>query len=173
MGTYTTNYNLFMPTIGEQGWGTLVNENFSIIDTTMKGFDDVLSKMTWDGDNVTFPGSVTTSGGLVLSNSLALSYNGWYDTYVHVSVSTSTEYVPIISSPFPLSGVVSIKTSSVNKISVNLHVVTSTGLVTHTLSTTQTEYSISDAYNIYIYVNFNSSAGNTGTTLTIGIPKIG
>lgn len=36
MGTYTTNYNLFMPTVGETGWGTLVNENFSTIDSTMK-----------------------------------------------------------------------------------------------------------------------------------------
>ena len=63
MGTYTTNYNLFMPSVGEQGWGELVNGNFTTIDTTMKGFDDVLSKMTWDGDNVTFPGSVTATGG--------------------------------------------------------------------------------------------------------------
>ena len=35
MGTYTTNYNLFMPSIGEQGWGELVNNNFSTIDITM------------------------------------------------------------------------------------------------------------------------------------------
>ena len=40
MGTYTTNYNLFMPTVGEQGWGTLVNGNFSTIDTTMKGLSN-------------------------------------------------------------------------------------------------------------------------------------
>ena len=39
MGTYTTNYNLFMPTVGEQGWGELVNGNFSTIDTTMKGLN--------------------------------------------------------------------------------------------------------------------------------------
>ena len=39
MGTYTTNYNLFMPSIGEQGWGDLVNGNFATIDTTMKGLN--------------------------------------------------------------------------------------------------------------------------------------
>ena len=39
MGTYTTNYNLFMPTVGETGWGDLVNGNFATIDTTMKGLD--------------------------------------------------------------------------------------------------------------------------------------
>lgn len=68
MGTYTSNYNLFMPSLGEQGWGELVNNNFSIIDTTMKGFDNVLSKMTWDGDNVTFPGSVAANGGFNLGS---------------------------------------------------------------------------------------------------------
>ena len=36
MGTYTTNYNLFLPSIGEQGWGMLVNGNFETIDTAMK-----------------------------------------------------------------------------------------------------------------------------------------
>ena len=39
MGIYTTNYNLFMPSVGEQGWGDLVNGNFATIDTTMKGLD--------------------------------------------------------------------------------------------------------------------------------------
>ena len=39
MGTYTTNYNLFMPSVGEQGWGELVNGNFTTIDTTLKGLD--------------------------------------------------------------------------------------------------------------------------------------
>ena len=40
MGTYTTNYNLFMPSIGEQGWGDLVNGNFTTIDTAMKGLSN-------------------------------------------------------------------------------------------------------------------------------------
>lgn len=40
MGTYTANYQLYMPTIGEQGWGELVNGNFTTIDTAMKGLSD-------------------------------------------------------------------------------------------------------------------------------------
>ena len=40
MGTYTTNYNLFLPSIGEQGWGELVNGNFTTIDTAMKGLSN-------------------------------------------------------------------------------------------------------------------------------------
>lgn len=34
MGTYTTNLNLYKPSVGETGWGTLVNENFDKIDAT-------------------------------------------------------------------------------------------------------------------------------------------
>ena len=37
MGTYTTNLNLYKPTIGETGWGTLVNENFDKIDAYIPG----------------------------------------------------------------------------------------------------------------------------------------
>ena len=43
MGTYTTNYNLFMPSVGEQGWGDLVNGNFTTIDTAMKSLDGRIS----------------------------------------------------------------------------------------------------------------------------------
>ena len=34
MGTYTTKLNLYKPSVGEQGWGELVNENFDKIDAT-------------------------------------------------------------------------------------------------------------------------------------------
>ena len=57
MGTYTTNYNLFMPTIGEQGWGELVNNNFSTIDTTMAGLN---TRMGTAETNIT---SLTTRMG--------------------------------------------------------------------------------------------------------------
>ena len=74
MGTYTTHYNLFMPTVGETGWGTLVNENFETIDTTMNGLDlrvgtlettieVVTSAIEIDENkNVTFYGNVSLNG---------------------------------------------------------------------------------------------------------------
>ena len=34
MGIYTTNLELYKPSVGEQGWGELVNENFDKIDAT-------------------------------------------------------------------------------------------------------------------------------------------
>lgn len=57
MGTYTTNYQLFMPSIGEQGWGELVNGNFTTIDATMKGLD---TRMGTAETNIT---SLTTRMG--------------------------------------------------------------------------------------------------------------
>ena len=45
MGTYTTNYNLFMPTVGETGWGDLVNGNFTTIDTTMKSLNNSIGTL--------------------------------------------------------------------------------------------------------------------------------
>ena len=53
MGTYTTNYNLFMPTVGEQGWGDLVNGNFTTIDTVMKGLDTRIGTLETETDVVT------------------------------------------------------------------------------------------------------------------------
>ena len=52
MGTYTTNKNLFMPTVGEQGWGELVNNNFSTIDNFLK-------PITVSGSTYTFTGNLT------------------------------------------------------------------------------------------------------------------
>ena len=80
MGTYTTNYNLFMPTVGETGWGTLVNGNFTTIDTTMKGLDtritaienEVNGNLSCTG--VTTSGKVTANGG-VGTTSLTASGN--------------------------------------------------------------------------------------------------
>ena len=62
MGTYTTNYNLFMPTIGEQGWGMLVNENFSTIDTTMKSLSNRITAVENEVNGALNCTSVTTSG---------------------------------------------------------------------------------------------------------------
>ena len=70
MGTYTTNYNLFMPTVGEQGWGTLVNGNFSTIDTTLNGLDTRLTAVESEVNgnlsctSVTTSGKVTANGGV-------------------------------------------------------------------------------------------------------------
>ena len=68
MGTYTTNKNLFMPTVGEQGWGELVNGNFSTIDTFLK-------PITVSGSTYTFTGNHVgnQSGGSISATSITNS----------------------------------------------------------------------------------------------------
>ena len=61
MGTYTTNYNLFLPTIGEQGWGALVNGNFSTIDSTMKSLSNSIGTLETEADE--FDSRITTLEG--------------------------------------------------------------------------------------------------------------
>lgn len=61
MGTYTTNYNLYMPTVGEQSWGTLVNGNFTTIDTTMKSLSNNISSLDSRLDTVETYGSRITA----------------------------------------------------------------------------------------------------------------
>ena len=64
MGTYTTNHNLFLPTIGEQGWGELVNGNFETIDTFLK-------PISLSGTTYTFTGNQT--GGSISATSVTNS----------------------------------------------------------------------------------------------------
>lgn len=75
MGTYTTNKNLFMPTVGEQGWGDLVNGNFETIDTFLKPISLLGSTYTFTGNHVG-----NQSGGSIsatnISNSGTLTQTG-------------------------------------------------------------------------------------------------
>ena len=70
MGTYTTNYQLYMPTVGETGWGTLVNGNYQTIDTTMKGLSNRIAAVENEVNgnlsctSVTTSGKVTANGGI-------------------------------------------------------------------------------------------------------------
>lgn len=72
MGTYTTNYNLFMPSIGEQGWGELVNGNFTTIDTTMSGLNARVGTLETEADavetTVTAIEQVVSNGNVNSSN---------------------------------------------------------------------------------------------------------
>ena len=71
MGTYTTNYQLYMPSIGEQGWGTLVNGNFTTIDTTMKSLSNRITAVETEVNgnlnctSVITSGKITGNGGIV------------------------------------------------------------------------------------------------------------
>ena len=52
MGTYTPNYNLYMPSIGEQGWGELVSNNFEILDTNLNDLQDQIDVINTNIDTI-------------------------------------------------------------------------------------------------------------------------
>ena len=52
MGTYTPNYNLYMPSIGEQGWGNLVSNNFEILDTNLNNLQDQINTINTQIDTI-------------------------------------------------------------------------------------------------------------------------
>ena len=79
MGTYTTNKDLYKPSIGENGWGTLVNGNFETIDNFLKPITVSGSTYTFTGNQKggsisatsitnsgtsTFTGKITANGGI-------------------------------------------------------------------------------------------------------------
>ena len=70
MGTYTTNYQLYTPTVGETGWGTLVNGNFTTIDSTMKSLSNRITAVESEVNgalsctSVTASGKITGNGGI-------------------------------------------------------------------------------------------------------------
>ena len=196
MGTYTNNYNLFMPSIGEQGWGDLVNGNFTTIDATMKGLDTRIGTLETEADAVEervttleagefetinaetitadeFVGGVGNFSKLTIQNALTLSYNG-YSTYKqpqYTSGNSSIDSITIISSVIPFSGVFSCKAdvNTLYNLSCWLLIVSESGSSTITLTNTQTEYNISNAYTINILYTCHWNADYL-PTVTYGIP---
>ena len=68
MGTYTANKNLYMPTVGEQGWGDLMNTNLSTIDTFLKPITESDGTYTFTGNHVG-----NQSGGTITATSISNS----------------------------------------------------------------------------------------------------
>ena len=71
MGTYTTNYQLYMPTVGETGWGTLINGNYQTIDSTMKGLSNRITAVENEVNGALSCTSVTTSGKVTANGGLS------------------------------------------------------------------------------------------------------
>ena len=112
MGTYTTNYNLFLPSIGEQGWGELVNGNFEIIDNTMAGLNTRIGTLKTEADaveervikleNGEFNGTVSAENftGKINVPSVALNSGGVVlckVTYEDVSISGKMSTSPLMA----------------------------------------------------------------------------
>lgn len=120
MGTYTANYNLFMPSVGEQGWGDLVNGNFSTIDTYLKPISLSGSTYTFTGNQTGGSISATSiSNGGTLTSTGKITANGGIGT---TSLTTSST----ITSTGKITGNGGIGTTSLTTSST----ITSTGLIT-------------------------------------------
>ena len=170
MGTYTTNYNLFMPSVGEQGWGTLVNGTFTTIDTTIKSLSDTIETLETETDArlATLEAGEFDSVdiGTLKFDSIVmptLSYSG-YSTITFGACWSGTERVlfPIYSSPFPISGIVSVKGRG------TLYVICSDGLKNFNVTNTQTEFNITNAYSVFVYTDI----GQSDLVITFGNPML-
>lgn len=185
MGTYTTNYNLFMPSIGEQGWGTLVNGNFSTIDTTMKGLNTRIGTLETEADNieervaaleplsiiqvdsnknVTFPGSVTAgnyTGVPTKYNYIVTPTGSTFTIYPSLGISLPLMCVPFGST---ISGTVSATTAGGDWVSngaANFVFFKNDG----TISTVASGTNVSIPANTYMVIfNLAASASNYWTS---------
>ena len=89
MGTYTANYNLYMPTVGEQGWGDLMNGNLTTIDTTMKGLSNSIG--TLETKMTTVEGKVANVELVVQNGNVTAEHiNG--NLYIVGHLSTTNTY---------------------------------------------------------------------------------
>ena len=83
MGTYTPNYNLYMPEVGETGWGQLVSNNFAIIDG-MDKIDSITTTFTVltstvvniDSSYITYDSTTASSYAYIYSDTSALIPSG-------------------------------------------------------------------------------------------------
>ena len=80
MGTYTTNKELYKPSVGETGWGTLVNGNFETIDNFLKPISLSGSIYTFTGNQkggtitatkITNSGTLTNTGKITANGGIA------------------------------------------------------------------------------------------------------
>lgn len=110
-----------------------------------------------------------------ITTSQTLSYSGYYDLVVDSpsggTVIDIVKYIPVFMTGIPISGKVSLKYNSQYPSTVSLKVVSpSSGLTTTPITKTQTEYTVSNAINIYI--SCVSRSGNDPVTITMGIPVL-
>ena len=144
MGTYTTNKELYKPSVGETGWGTLVNGNFETIDNFLKPISLSGSTYTFTGNQTggTITATKITNSG-TLTNTGKITANGGVGTTSLTTSSTITSTGKITANGGV--GTTSLTTSST---------ITSTGKITANggiVGTTGTYSGIVTAKNVNIY----------------------
>ena len=152
MGTYTANYNLFLPTIGEQGWGELVNGNFTTIDATMSGLN---TRMGTAETNIT---SLTTRMGTaettITSNKSRIG-----------TLETETAAVEARVTTLEAGEFESVIVGNISATTGNLENLTSVKTSSLTVDYIASSTSVSNCITVTVA---GTSTGNTDTTLTSG-----
>ena len=167
MGTYTTNYNLFMPTVGEQGWGTLVNTNFSTIDTTMAGLNTRLTAVENEVNGNLSCTSVTTSGTITSTGKIAA--NGGIGTTSLTTSSTITSTGLITANGGIKGGAISGTTGTFSgEIKASIFTQTETRVITVTPSSSYT----SNTNNTLCTMYNNMSSTPASTYYVCILPKL-
>lgn len=169
MGTYTTNKELYIPTVGETGWGTLVNGNFETIDNFLKPIAVSGSTYTFTGNHVG-----NQSGGSVSATSVSNS-----GTLTQTGTSTFTGKITANGGIGTTSLTTSSTITSTGKITGNGGIVGTTGTFSgvvsatdfnrtsvHTVTSANPNTAESDEYMneeyVLIFVLPNTDANYTG-----------
>ena len=93
MGTYTPNYNLYMPEVGETGWGQLVSNNFEIIDTNLNNLQDQIDVIDTNIGNGTR--TLTLTGSASSTPNFQQYWDGnVYVTYINGNHTLTTNIKP-------------------------------------------------------------------------------
>ena len=184
MGTYTSNYNLFLPTVGETGWGTLVNGNFTTIDTTMKGLSNRITAVENEVNgnlsctSVTTSGKVTANGGItsttgtfsgaVTATKFEGLFNGWVAKTASYLGTPSANNRTVGSYLASVNNGQSCIIAGANSFSLNSTYNTATlylnGYVHDNITCNVTEVIISSGWSIELYFGYTGGGGTAKFT---------
>ena len=113
-----------------------------------------------------FVGGVGNFSSLVMPT---LGYNN-YDTYSFLTMTSGTtnSTFTLFSSPFPISGTISLKTDTTR--GAQAVIIGKNGTTKYNITTTQTEYTVTDAYTITVEAIISISS--QPHTITYGVPVL-
>ena len=163
MGTYTTNYNLFMPSIGEQGWGTLVNGNFTTIDTTMKGLDTRLTTVENEVNGNLNCTSVTTSGKITSTG--LITGNGGFKGNLTGNVTGNTTGLLFVKGNVQTSGDVVYATCAAQSITPGDTTYSNTSPLSMTINNYNISYGNPVKHTIGVYTRRSDLTGTTNPSI--------
>ena len=154
MGTYTTNKELYKPSVGETGWGTLVNGNFETIDTFLKPISVSGSTYTFTGNQKggTITATKITNSG-TLTNTGKITANGGVGTTSLTTSSTITSTGKITANG-GIVGTTGTYSGLVTAKNVNIY-----GMIPYTLYL----FSTNPSNVLYNYIGPNVGYGNVTT----------